>query len=76
MQCQMPGCKNKGIIKKTTGDGIFCGIHLEEVSIYTCGKHNKKEIETELSKIGEGLVLEIQQEQFNPFKMALKQSKK
>lgn len=75
MKCQIPGCKNHGV-KLTTGDGIYCGVHLNEVSIYTCGKHTKKEIETEISKIGEGLVCEIQQEQFNPFKMALKQSKK
>lgn len=74
MNCQMPGCKNKGI-KKTTS-GIFCGIHLDKVSICVCGNHSHEEIETQITKIGERLAGNLQEEQFNPFRMAPKIYKK
>ncbi len=74
MRCQIPGCKNKGI-KKTTS-GIFCGIHLDKVSICVCGNHSNEEVETQIAKIGEGLVNNLQEEQFNPFRMSAKIYKK
>jgi hypothetical protein len=52
MLCQIPGCKNKGI-KATTKEGIFLGVHLENVMIWTCGKHSKEEIEIALENVGD-----------------------
>lgn len=72
MRCQMPGCKNQGI-NKSTGEGIFCGIHIDQISIYTCGNHAEKDIEKELSKKGERIVYEIQA--VNPFAMTPKVKK-
>jgi len=52
MQCQMPGCKNKGI-KAITKEGIFLGVHLRNVMVYTCGKHPESEVLVALEKVGE-----------------------
>ena len=52
MECQMPGCRNK-VNKYTNKEGIFLGIHLENVVIFTCSNHSSHEIESELEKIGE-----------------------
>jgi hypothetical protein len=64
MRCQIPGCKNKGI-KASTKEGIFCGVHLEHVMVYTCGKHSKVEIEEALERVGEDEASILQQ--VNPF---------
>lgn len=64
MRCQIPGCKNKGI-KAATKEGIFCGVHLENVMVYTCGRHSKVEVEAALEQIGEEEASNLQQ--VNPF---------
>ena len=74
MKCQMPGCNNKGI-KAIKKDGIFLGVHLENVAIFTCEKHSIKEIELELEKIGEEEASFIEHE-CNPFMEAPKLIKK
>lgn len=74
MRCQMPGCKNKGI-KATTKDGIFMGVHLENVMIFTCGNHLPVDIELELEKVGEEEA-SILQHECNTFDMAAKIMKK
>lgn len=52
MRCQMPGCKNE-VSEESSRDGIFCGLHLEHVSIYTCGNHSEEEVENALARRGE-----------------------
>ena len=64
MRCQIPGCKNKGV-KATTKEGIFMGVFLENVMIYTCGKHSTTEIEQALERVGEEEASNLQQ--VNPF---------
>lgn len=64
MRCQIPGCRNKGL-KATTKAGIFCGVHLENVMVYTCGKHPKVEVEQALERVGEDEASNLQQ--VNPF---------
>lgn len=64
MRCQIPGCKNKGI-RASTKEGIFCGVHLEHIMVYTCGKHSKVEVEKALEQIGEDEASNLQQ--VNPF---------
>lgn len=64
MRCQIPGCRNKGL-KATTKEGIFCGVHLENIMVYTCGKHSKAEVEQALDRVGEDEASNLQQ--VNPF---------
>jgi hypothetical protein len=64
MRCQIPGCKNKGV-KATTKEGIFCGVHLENIMVYTCGKHPQVEVEQALERVGEEEASVLQQ--VNPF---------
>ena len=64
MRCQIPGCKNKGV-KATTKEGIFQGVFLENVMIYTCGEHPKMEVEQALERVGEEEASSLQQT--NPF---------
>lgn len=64
MRCQIPGCRNKGL-KATTKNGIFCGVHLENIMVYTCGRHSQVEVEKALDRIGEGEASNLQQ--VNPF---------
>lgn len=74
MRCQMPGCKNKGI-QATKKNGIFLGVHLENVAIFTCNEHSIEEIETELEKVGQEEASYLEHE-CNPFLDAPKLIKK
>ena len=65
MQCQIPGCKNKGH-KAYTKAGIFLGVNLENVMVWTCGKHSKKEIEAAIERTGDEEA-SILQHEANPF---------
>lgn len=73
MRCQIPGCKNKGVLA-TTKEGVFCGVHLEHVMVYTCGKHSPAEVETALEKVGEEEASVLQHD-CNPFVEAPKMLK-
>lgn len=73
MHCQIPGCKNMGHLA-TKKDGIFSGIHLENVMIWTCNEHSKEEIEKKLKLIGEEESSLLQHE--NPYCQAQKFYKK
>ena len=64
MRCQIPGCRNKGV-KATTKEGIFCGVHLENIMVYTCGRHSQVEVEQALERVGEDEASNLQQ--VNPF---------
>jgi hypothetical protein len=61
MRCQIPGCKNKGV-RASTKDGIFLGVHLEHVLVYTCGRHTEKEVNEALERVGEEEATALQPE--------------
>lgn len=65
MRCQIPGCKNKGVCA-ITKEGIFLGVHLDNVMVYTCGKHTEQEVEAALERVGEEEASLLQHEA-NPF---------
>lgn len=65
MRCQIPGCKKKGL-KATVKDGVFFGVHLENVMIWTCADHSEEEITEALQNIGEEEASLLQHEA-NPF---------
>lgn len=73
MRCQMPGCKNE-VNEESSKDGVFCGLHLEHVSIYTCGNHSEEEVENALTQLGEEEASAIQSD-CNPFVDASKSLK-
>lgn len=70
MRCQIPGCKNKGIVacKK---DGIFLGVHLENVMVWVCKEHSTQEVDNALQLVGEDEASALQHE-CNPFLDAAK----
>lgn len=50
-KCQMPNCDNEGnLIRKK--NGVFCGIHLDNISIICCENHSEDEINLQLNTIG------------------------
>lgn len=64
MRCQMPGCSNKGM-KACTKNGVFLGVHLENVMVWTCKEHSDQEIDDALQNVGEEEASTLQHE--NPF---------
>lgn len=62
MKCCICQSKNARPISK---NGIFLGINLEEVTIYSCSRHSRKELEIAFKKAGEREVSLLQKE--NPF---------
>ena len=52
MRCQIPGCKDIGVISYEK-DGIFQGIHLENVMIWACRNHLTKEVDDAILIAGE-----------------------
>lgn len=73
MRCQIPGCKNKGVVacKK---DGIFLGVHLENVMVWMCKEHSTEEVENAIQDVGEDEATNLQHEA-NPFLDAPKNCK-
>lgn len=64
MKCQIPGCKCKKA-KPISKSGIFYGVNLENITIYSCGNHTKLEVDRALEIAGEKEVFLLQDE--NPF---------
>lgn len=65
MLCQIPNCKNKGV-KACKKEGIFMGVHLENVMVWTCEEHSNKEVNEALQIAGEEEA-SILQHEANPF---------
>lgn len=66
MQCQVPGCKKRAYRTcKARKDGVFMGIHLDNVVVYTCGCHSEAEVDAALEKVGEEEASSLQD--CNPF---------
>jgi len=65
MRCQIPGCKNKGVIASKK-NGIFLGVHLENVMVWTCKAHSLQEVNDVLQIVGEEEA-SILQHDANPF---------
>ena len=65
--CQIPGCKNKAV-KTYKKDGIFLGVHLENVVIWTCEEHAHitNDVNAALQVAGEDEASNLQHE-VNPF---------
>lgn len=70
MRCQIPGCENKGVVA-CRKDGVFLGIHLENVIVWTCKNHSTKEVEEALQIVGEEEASSLQHDA-NPFLDAMK----
>lgn len=64
MKCQIPGCRNK-VSKVTKKSGIFTGVYLEDVTLYTCGNHQPKDVANALEAVGERKAADSQM--INPY---------
>lgn len=70
MRCQISGCKNKSIIAYKK-DGIFLGVHLENVMVWVCKEHSIQEINNAIQLVGENEASVLQHD-VNPFLDATK----
>jgi len=69
MKCQMPGCKNS-VTKINKKDGIFFGVHLNNVQLKTCDKHSTSEVDAALQKVAEKKAFGSQK--VNPFAVSFR----